>query len=545
MDAFLSQFKTWVKLAVSFALILASLQIVGSFGMYSSAQLGTLLHEMYSTQLTAIAELSEVKLAALMHNRTIYELAAEQDSLVIDDILKDMKAHETKMRQHLAAYEKTGLGNEEKLAYEKFNAAWKAYIDKIDSVAAPARAGSTASAMMIAGGMVQNLFKLADNELKAMSDIVAEEGRQADASGSAIAQRIQTVSLALMAASIVLGIINAIVVTRNITRPLSRAVSELRNIAAGDMTSLIVVKGRDESADMLRSLADVQQGLSSMVTQLKLTAENLNQSVHDVTEDSHQLSRRAAESSDAISSAAAAIEQLTVSIDVVGNNADEASGKATEAGGAARQGRDLGEEASGDVIKAAAKVGETADMIQNLSGQVQQIGTIANVIKDIADQTNLLALNAAIEAARAGEQGRGFAVVADEVRKLAERTTTSAQEITSMIGAIQSGTGSVVTSMDVSRSTMDVVRDKVTKTTEAIRRIEDNTASAVSSTGEISVALREQKAASSGIAQSVENIAQLSGENANTAHHLSESMTKVRQVSSELGAVIARFKVRG
>jgi methyl-accepting chemotaxis protein len=546
MDSFLSQFRTRSKLAAGFGVLIAFLLGIGAYSMYSSHQLSLLLHDMYHVRVNAITLMDEANLLAVRHNRTLFSLAAEQDPGVVDDIKREMGEYETEVMRRIDTFAKSGdLSDKELAAVKNIKDNWPQYVGKVETIETSVRGGNTASAMMILQGSVQNVFALIDKDLSDIVTINKQRAQEADAQGVAIAARIRQVTIALMALAVVLGIVIAAAVTRNITGPLSRAVAELRTIAEGDMTAQIEVHGSDESATMMASLRDVQGALSGLVAQIQNTTSHLHSSVHDVTESSHQLSRRAAESSDAISSAAASVEELAVSIDLVGNNADEANHRASDAGSAAARGRALGVTASGDVTRAADKVGQTADMIQHLSTQVADIGTIANVIKDIADQTNLLALNAAIEAARAGEQGRGFAVVADEVRKLAERTTVSAQEITSTIGAIQSGTNAVVVSMSESRETMNEVRNKVAQTTEAISLIEDSTSSAVAATEVISTALREQKSSSGGITRSVENVARLSEENARTAESVSHSMADVRQVAEQLAAIIARFKVRG
>jgi methyl-accepting chemotaxis protein len=545
MDQFLSQFKTGNKLAIGFAILIAFLLGIGGYGMYSAQQLGKLVNDMYAVRVSSIALVDEANLLSLTHNRTIYSLAAEQDPGVIDDILREMKEYETAMHARLDAYGKTEISPKEAELLKNIRTNWPNYTRVIGQIADTARGGNTASALMMVQGSVQNIYRLIEKDLSEIVQINKDKAKEANDEGSIIASRILKVTSGAMALAVVLGILISVMVTRNIVGPLVHAVKELRRIAAGDMTAKIQAVGSDESAAMMRSLSEVQTELSRMVAQLQGTARHLHSSVHDVTESSHQLSSRAMESSDAINSAAASLEQLVVSIDVVGDNADEASGRAKDAGDAAQHGRSLGQTASHDVVLAADKVGQTADMIQQLSAQVVEIGTIANVIKDIADQTNLLALNAAIEAARAGEQGRGFAVVADEVRKLAERTTASAHEITSMISAIQGGTDAVVASMGESRATMTEVRNKVAETTDAIGRIEQSTGSAVSAVGEISSALREQKSTTSGIAQSVENVARLSEENALTAESVSKAMADVRQVAEELASITQRFKING
>ena len=545
MNAFLSRFSTGKKLAIGFGVLIFLLCAIGGYGMLSAQRLGRLLNDMYAQRVAAIGMVDEANFLAVKHNRTIYSLAAEQDAGVIDDILREMGEYERDMKARLAEYAKLELSAKERELLARINGNWPQYTEKVGGIADVARAGNTGSALTLTQGSVQNVFRLVDDDLSEIVKLNKERAREADLQGQGIARRIFVVTSAAMAIALVVGGLLALAVTRNIAGPLHVAVDELKRLAGGDMTSHIRAEGDDEAATMLRSLAEVQAGLSALVAQVQDTATQLRASVHQVSASSESMAARAGESSHAVRAAAATLSELAASIDSVGTSADEASARAAEAGSAAQAGRARGDAASGDVARAADRVGETADMIQQLSAQMVQVGAIANVIKDIADQTNLLALNAAIEAARAGEQGRGFAVVADEVRKLAERTTASAQEITRTIVAIQDGTEAVVSSMEDSRRTMNSVRQQVSETTQAVGHIEASTASAVSAVAAISATLREQRERSGGIAARVDEVARLSEENVATIEAVSRAMAGVRQVTDELARVTGRFKVRG
>jgi methyl-accepting chemotaxis protein len=188
-------------------------------------------------------------------------------------------------------------------------------------------------------------------------------------------------------------------------------------------------------------------------------------------------------------------------------------------------------------------VNESARIINDLGQQSEKISAIVNVIKEIADQTNLLALNAAIEAARAGESGRGFAVVADEVRKLAERTTKSTQEISGMIGAIQSGTQNAVASMTSGVSRVNNGVTLATRAGESIRVIESNARQVVETVADISSSLREQSAASTEIAKNVERIAQMAEENSSAVAENASTATHLERLSEGLEAEVCRFKL--
>ena len=240
---------------------------------------------------------------------------------------------------------------------------------------------------------------------------------------------------------------------------------------------------------------------------------------------------------------AAAVEEMTVSIGQVSENAHEARALSRRSGELSEQGAGVIQNAAAEMSQISDSVKESSQIIAALEQQSGEISAIVNVIKEIADQTNLLALNAAIEAARAGEQGRGFAVVADEVRKLAERTSKSTQEIAGMIEKIQGGTHSAFASMEggVAR-----VSNGVTLANEAagsITQIKTEAARVVQVVGDISNSLKEQSVASNDIAKNVEKIAQMSEENSAAVQETAKAAQHLEQLATSMQNTIGRFKV--
>jgi methyl-accepting chemotaxis protein len=282
------------------------------------------------------------------------------------------------------------------------------------------------------------------------------------------------------------------------------------------------------------------QGLLRVVQQ---TAEQLGQAATDVSSSAAQVSEGSIEQSSAASSMAAAIEEMTVGIDQIAEHAQTAHEVSTESGVLSEEGGRIVDGTVAEMQKIADTVNQSATIIEELGRHSASISAIVNVIKEIADQTNLLALNAAIEAARAGEQGRGFAVVADEVRKLAERTTSSTQEISSMIGVIQKGTAGAVASMQAGVARVAEGVDLSRRAGASISRIKDGASRVRGDVSDISNSLREQSAASNEIARSVERIAQMSESNSAAVQGTARTARELERLATELQSEVKRFRV--
>jgi methyl-accepting chemotaxis protein len=257
---------------------------------------------------------------------------------------------------------------------------------------------------------------------------------------------------------------------------------------------------------------------------------------------SQQISASASSQSDSASSMAAAVEQMTVGVDHISRNAQDAQNFSRESDSVAEKGVVIVDGVVTQIQAIAHTVNESAVAVEALGQQSEQISAIVGTIKDIADQTNLLALNAAIEAARAGESGRGFAVVADEVRKLAERTTKSTQEIANMIGAIQSGTATAVSSMKLGVERVEAGVMQAQLAGESISQVQSQARQVVDAVSEITIALREQSAASTEIAQNVERIALAAEENNVAATGNTDTANHLRQLAEKLNREIDQFK---
>ena len=315
-----------------------------------------------------------------------------------------------------------------------------------------------------------------------------------------------------------------------------------RRLADGDLTVQFSTAGHDELHMAGNDFNDMATAFRTLLGRIQSDVQQLRGAAEQLATSSQQISSGTEAQSDSASTMAAAVEQMTVGVDHIAKNAQEAQGYSRESDDVARQGSSIVEDVVKEIQGIANTVNQSAAAVEALGKHSDQISAIVGTIKEIADQTNLLALNAAIEAARAGESGRGFAVVADEVRKLAERTAKSTQEIAGMIGAIQSGTATAVSSMKMGVERVANGVEQAEKAGGAIAQVQAQSRQVRNAVDEISTALREQSAASTEIAQNVERIAQMAEENNVAACNNTETAGRLRHLAETLSTAVSRFR---
>lgn len=330
--------------------------------------------------------------------------------------------------------------------------------------------------------------------------------------------------------------------SRRYSGGLHHAAEAVRRITQGHLNFDVDVRGHDQVSQLMLRIQAMRASLQNIFVELGNDTKGLNQVVdatqtlgEKATGSAHQLSSSA-------SDIAAAVEELSTSIDQVGGSAQIAYGAATAAGQAASEGARVVQEAAREMALIADTVRGSAGQLSEMEKVSAEIGRIVITIKEIADQTNLLALNAAIEAARAGEQGRGFAVVADEVRKLAERTATSTTEIGGMVQRIQGTTAAVVAQMDQGATQVEDGVRIATRAGEAVDSIREHTNHAVAAVTDIRDALREQSMATKDVAGRVESIAIHAEQNAALAVASADAGKQVGTLSQRLAHLMDGFR---
>jgi methyl-accepting chemotaxis protein len=515
----------------------------GVFALDKLKDSDQMMQGIYNNNLTPIVDIANANMQAIYYDRKLYAYVIESEKSAMDALAIEMAVAEQKMTEQLDAYRKTYLTDKEKDLLREFDAAWPIYADHAKAVMAFSYAGDNKSAMNAMHERAAKSFKKVDDLLTDLVNVNHELAEQAYATANAAATRAEQILIALVASGFVLGAFVSVMLSHAITRPLLKAIEVAETVSRGDLTPRFAVDSTDETGQMLAAMKRMIDSLSVSVATVRTKANEVAAMASELAVNTTQVSQATAAQSEAASGTAAAVEEVTVSIESMSKNADEVRTLAVNSLHQTAQGNDNMRELASEISQVEVAVGEIAQSVNAFVTSANTITAMTQQVRDIAEQTNLLALNAAIEAARAGEQGRGFAVVADEVRKLAEKSAQSAATIDTVTKSLGEQSSHVETSIRRGLESLQSSRGNVNAVVKVLEDAKAAVFGATRGIEDIANSFKEQSSASTNIAQNVETIAQMAEENMAAVGATAETARSLKSLSSELIQGVSGFRL--
>jgi methyl-accepting chemotaxis protein len=448
-----------------------------------------------------------------------------------------------KIRTMLDSYLQDSNDGEESRILPEMREALKHYSLISNHVADVAMQGDVEAARLLMEGEQLTPLRKFRSGLDRLVEI-NEEGTKASVKSSLETYRGSLQWLAaVMLLSVVTAVMIAVFLARSIVTPLRSAVSIAQQVARGDLTQNIATTRRDEAGQLLNALADMQGGLKDTIQQIASASDQLASAAEELSAVTEESTRGLTRQNDEIQQAATAVNEMTAAVEEVARNAvstSEASKAATED---AVHGRTQVDHTLQGISTMVQEITVSTETVTELAGHIREVGKVLDVIRSIAEQTNLLALNAAIEAARAGEQGRGFAVVADEVRALAHRTQASTIEIEGMIGTVQTGANGAVTAMSKSLELATSTQALAQSAGIALEKISNGVVTINERNLVIASASEEQAQLAREVDRNLLNIQDLSTQTAAGANQTSASTQELSRLAVSFNTLVAQFKL--
>ncbi|MBK3437344.1 methyl-accepting chemotaxis protein [Pseudomonas sp. MF7448] len=531
------------RAGLGFGFLALMVFVLGGFALLQMANMREQSDQVETNWLPSVMAAGEMSQDLLRIRALTLRLLVNRDPQAVAQ--NEQKILEIKKQLHTAKllYEALIVLPEDQVLFDRFKVEQQQYLQRQEQVMALSRQNQLEDAVKVVNGEMNHL---ADTMAGTLGELVTLNKVSAN-QAAALAQqvfsqsRIGVIGMIALTALITIGL--AVLLTRSIVSPLAQSLRVAQGVASGDLTGEITVSGKDEPARLQQALKSMQENLRETIqrisqssSQLASASEELSSVTEDATRGLHQQSQE-------IEQAATAVNQMTAAVEEVASNAVATSQASRESDRIAQHGREQVHQTVLSIESLADDVTANATQVEDLAQKVYGISKVLDVIRSIAEQTNLLALNAAIEAARAGEAGRGFAVVADEVRALAHRTQQSTQEIEQMIGGIQQGTDQAVSSMQQSngraRATLEIAKSAGT----ALEEI----ASAFTLINErnlvIASASEQQAAVAREVDRNLMNIRDLSMQTSAGANQTSAASQELSRLAVDLNTMVARFSV--
>ncbi|MFP3493145.1 methyl-accepting chemotaxis protein [Pseudomonas sp. SIMBA_059] len=531
------------RASLGFALIALLVVVLGMFAVNRMTLMRQASADMATTQLPSVTYLGVITENVLRLRILSFRVLVNREAAGLQEAETRIGVLLDKVKTAQAGYSVLPAGPEEAALYKTFIVTLDNYIKAQADMLALSKQGKLDEMRTLINTRIKDGTDQMGEQLNKLIAINLADARQANDDAE---QSYQSAFVGVIVVSIVAALLTvclAWALTRSIVTPLRKAVEVAETIAGGNLSKVIEDDGKDEPARLLSALSAMQANLRQTIQHIAGSATQLSSAAEELSAVTEEASRSLQQQNNEIDQAATAVNEMTAAVEEVARNAvstSEASGQSNQA---AREGRDRVVETVDAIQTMTQDVQSTSVLIEGLASQGRDIGKVLDVIRAIAEQTNLLALNAAIEAARAGEAGRGFAVVADEVRALAHRTAQSTQEIEKMVAGIQSGTGEAVQSMQQSNQRTHATLEMARAAGVALEQITQSISLINERNLVIASASEEQAQVSREVDRNLVNIRDLATQSAAGANQTSSASHELSRLAVDLNGMVARFVI--
>jgi methyl-accepting chemotaxis protein len=532
------------KMLVGYTLVACIAGLVGFLAIQKMQRMAASSTAMYEKSTTPLGTLVQLGMASQKARVNLRGMMLDTDRDRMEANADGVRKRYEDVERLMLEFEKSIDKDADRMELDAVKSLLGSYKPVWQEVIRLQLADSKAEAFELVRSQALGIEKSIEEAIRKLIEIKVQEAKSREAQNSATARSAVVQTVAVSVSGVLLAILFGFVSAGMITRPIRRVVDLSERIADGDLTAEVSIEGRDETAQLARAMNAMTRNLNDILATVISTSAHVADSAAELNSTAEQIANGSEQVAAQAVTVATAGEEMAATSNDIASSCSMAVSSVNRASHTAQNGSAVVQQTVEGMSRIALKVEQTSKSVESLGARSDQIGEIIMTIQDIADQTNLLALNAAIEAARAGEQGRGFAVVADEVRALAERTSRATREIGEMIKAIQNETRAAVKAMkegveEVGRGTEDAARSG-----HALQEILEQVSEVTTEINQIATAAEEQTATTAEISNNIHQMTSVIQGTAQGASQSAAAAARLSGLATDLQGLVNRFRLK-